>query len=114
MLRSIPLKDFAGIHLVPQAIIRKPISYFHDSFGIEVTSDHDDLDEFEGAFLTFNGDWPFALRHYRGHPTDTTTVYLLGRYEDVRTISAMVMQILKELELPTEALQWQRSDNPEL
>jgi len=114
MLRPIPLNDAAGADLVPQAIIRKPIAYFHDVLGIELTSDHDDLDEYEGALLSFNGAWTFALKHYKGHPSGTTTVYLSREFESVETISRMIQQIIAELKLPSEALFWQRSDNPDL
>ena len=114
MLRPIPLKDSAGADLVPQAIISKPISYFHDTLGIELTSDHDDLDDYEGALLSFNEEWAFALKHYKGHPAGTTTVYLPREFESVETISRMIQRIVEELKLPSETLSWQRSDNPEL
>jgi hypothetical protein len=114
MLRPIPLKDAAGADLVPQAIIRKPISYFHDVLRIELTSDHDDLDEYEGALLSFHRAWTFALKHYMEHPGGTTTVYLPREFESVEKISRTIQRILEELKLPLEALSWQRCESPDL
>ena len=114
MLRALPSQELVGADLVPQAIVNKPISFFHDELGIEFTPDYDDLDEFEGAFLTFNEEWAFALRQYQGHPPDKTTIYLSREIDNVATISKIIQEIVHELGLPTNALHWQRSDNPEL
>ncbi len=114
MLRTLPLNEFFGVDLVPQAIIDRPISFFHDQLGIDFVTDNDDLDEYEGAFLTFNGKWAFALRHYKGHPADKTTIYLLREIDKVEAISEMIQEIVRELKLPDNALYWQRSNNPEL
>ena len=114
MLRPLPLREFFDVDLVPQAIINRPISFFHDQLGIDFVPDRDDLDEYEGAFLTFNGKWAFALRHYKGHPANKTTIYLLREFNKVETISNMIQEIVHELELPPDALFWQRSDNPDL
>jgi hypothetical protein len=64
--------------------------------------------------LSFNGEWAFALKHYKGHPAGTTTIYLPREFESVETISRMIQQIAQELNLPSEALSWQRSYSPDL
>ncbi len=114
MLRPLNFEAFKGIDLVPQAIIKKPPSYFHEKLGIEFVDSYDDLDRFDGALLALNGDRAFALKHYRGEPADTTTVYLSRDDQDVETISAIVNEILRALEISPDAVVWQRSDNPEL
>jgi hypothetical protein len=99
---------------VPQAIIRKPISYFDGRFGIRLVSDRDDLDMYQGAALSLNGELRFALKHYRGYPPDTMTIYLSREFDDVQEITRTVEKILRELELPSSDLSWQRADSPDL
>jgi len=114
MLRPIPLKDLDKIELVPQAIIKKPVSYFQDTLGIKFVELHDDLDVYDGAALSLNGKLPIALKHYRGHPPDTTTIYLSRELRNNGEISRIVQRIIKELKLAPDAVSWQRSDSPEL
>jgi hypothetical protein len=114
MLQPIEIRELRDIELVPQATIKRPISYFDGRFGIRVVSDHDDLDAYQGAALSLNGELPFALRHYRGYPPDTTTIYLSREFSDVNEITGIVAKILRELELPASAISWQRADNPDL
>lgn len=114
MLRPIEIKELGNIELIPQAIIKKPISYFDGRFGIHVVSDHDDLDAYQGAALSLNGELPFALKHYSGFPPDTTTIYLSGEFRDVQQITGIIAKILSELGLPSSAIFWQRADNPNL
>jgi type IV secretory pathway ATPase VirB11/archaellum biosynthesis ATPase len=54
------------------------------------------------------------VRHYQGHPKDTTTIYIDSREANVERITELVHQILKELQVPTEALRWERRDDPDL
>jgi hypothetical protein len=114
MLQPIEISELSDIDLVPQATIKKPISYFDGRFGIRVINDHDDLDTFQGAALSLNGELRFALRHYRGYPPDTTTIYLSRELSDLAEITRTVAKILRELELPSSAVAWQRADNPDL
>lgn len=114
MLRAIPVKDLEKIELVPHAVIRKPLSYFRDVFGISFIQAHDDLDEYEGVALSLDGAWPLALRHYRGYPVDTTTVYLSRELRNVSEISRIIGRLLEELKLSRDTVDWQRSDNPDL
>ena len=114
MLEPIETTELCDIELVPQAIIKRPISYFDGRFGIHVVSDHDDLDTYQGAALLLNRQLRFALRHYRGYPSDTTTIYLSRELSDLNEITGIVEKILRELELPASAISWQRSDSPSL
>jgi hypothetical protein len=114
MLRPLDFDAYGNFDLVPQAIFKKPFSYFRDKLGIMFVNSYDDLDDFQGALLTFNGDWAFALKHYRGHPDDSTTVYLSRDYQNAETISSMVSEIARELDLPRDAISWQRGDKHDL
>jgi hypothetical protein len=114
MLRPIEIGELGGIDLIPQAIIRKPISYFDGRFGIRLVDDHDDQDKYQGAALSLNGELRFALKHYAGYPADTTTVYLSREFRDVKEITGIVAKILREFELPSSVLCWQRADDPDL
>src|ERR1700719_872170 len=109
MLRPIKIKELGNIDLIPQAIIKKPISYFDGRFGIHVVDDHDDFDTYQGAALSLNGELRFALKHYAGYPPGTTTIYLSREFEDVAEITRIVAKIIRELQLPVEAISWQRS-----
>jgi hypothetical protein len=114
MPQTIEIRELSKLDLIPQAIIKKPISYFDGRFGIRLIRDHDDLDQYEGAALSLDGELRFALKHYRGYPPDTTTIYLSCEFSDVQEITEIVTKILRELELPSSTLSWQRADSPNL
>ncbi len=114
MLRPISLKELDEIEMVPQVVIRKPVSYFRETLGIRFVESIDDLDAYEGAALSLNGTLPVALKHYRGHPPDTTTIYLSRELRNAVEISRIVQRIVKDLKLTPDAVAWQRSDGPEL
>jgi predicted enzyme related to lactoylglutathione lyase len=111
MLR--PSNEFGQIEWIPQAIIKRPISYFENQFGFKFDRGSDDLDEYEEAIFSLDG-LPIALMHYRGYPPETTTVYLPFGFHDIARILQVIGAIAKELELPPDAIFWQRSDNPDL
>ncbi len=114
MLRPIKIRDLSNIDLIPQAIIKKPISYFDGRFGIHVVDDHDDFDAYQGAALSLNGELRFALKHYAGYPSETTTIYLSREFKDVEEITRIVTKIIHALQLPASAISWQRADDPDL
>ena len=114
MLRTVSFSEVSKLDLIPQAIINKPLSYFHKHLKIEIVHGRDDLDEFEGAALLVDNALPFALKHYPGYPDNTTTIYLSHELKDLEEISRAISIIVKELRLPKKAVSWQRSDNPEL
>jgi hypothetical protein len=114
MLRAISAKDLEKLDLVPHAVIRKPLSYFRDVLGIRFIQAQDDLDEYEGAALSLDGGQPLALRHYRGYPADTMAVYLPFELHSTDEISRIIGRLIEELRLSRDAIDWQRSDNPDL
>ncbi len=114
MFQQIPLEELAGTELLAQAIIARPISYFSDALGIQIAKGVDDFDEFEGAALRLNGNLPFALKHYAGHPDETTTIYLPYTINDVAQITAIIRRIAEELHIAHIWIAWQRMDNPNL
>jgi hypothetical protein len=114
MLRPMPFSTVNKLDLVPQAILRKPLSYFENQLHTKVVHGEDDLDVFEGVALSLNDKLPFALKYYPGYPKNTTTIYLSAEVSDVQEISEIVRVIVRELELSDEAIEWQRSDDPDL
>jgi hypothetical protein len=114
MLRAVTFSEFSKLDLIPQAIISRPLSYFHKQLKIEISQGEDDLDVFEGAALWVDNRLPFALKHYPGYPDNTTTVYLPDEFTDIGEITRIISLIIKELQLPKDAVSWQRSDDPEL
>jgi hypothetical protein len=114
MFKQIPLEELAGTELLPQAIIARPISYFSDTLGIQISKSADDFDEFEGAALRLNGELSFALKHYAGYPDETTTIYLPYTIRDVAQITAAIRRIAKELHIASVWIAWQRMDDPNL
>jgi len=113
MLKPLNFVEFNKVDLIPQAIIRKPVSHFKRE-GISFVRDHDALDAFEGAAFLLDG-MPFALMHHRGYPNDTTTVCFPRAFgEDIEKITASIRTILSALNLSSDSLVWERKDNPDL
>lgn len=113
MLKPVSLMDFGKTDLIPQAIIKRPASYFEKQ-GIRFLHGEDELDAFDAAAFFLDG-LPFALMHRLGYPEDTTTVYLTRDFgHDVTRITAIIRQILAALNLSPDSLIWERRDNPDL
>jgi hypothetical protein len=75
---------------------------------------HDDFDFFEGAFFKLDHEIEIALRHYRGHPKDTTTIYIDRSKGDIETITRLIRIILEEFHVPEKALRWERRNDSNL
>ena len=114
MIRQLSPTELDAIDLVPQAVIARPVSHFAQTLGLELRHGSDDFDSFEDVALAASGAVKFSLRHYSGHPEGTATVYLPRSWRDVAEITMAVERILRELEVPADALIWQRRDNPDL
>ena|SRR5258708_16591511 len=95
---------------VPQAIIEEPVLELARRFGSEVEKGHDDFDEYLGAAAWLDGT-PFAVMHYKGHPKNTSTIYLPFEINDVNDITEIVSRIASELKLAEKSISWQRKDN---
>lgn len=113
MLQAISLEEaLQRWQFVPQAIISKPITFFADHAGANVVSGHDELDEYDGLAFALSG-VPFLAMHHRGHPPDTTTIYLQREVSAIEDITALVASIIARFDVPQSALKWQRKDNPD-
>ena len=114
MIKPAPLQDLIHeVEFVPQAILAETVGDVAKRVGWKVESGTDDFDEYSGAAARIDG-LPFALMHYRGHPEDTSTIYLPFDIRDIDEITAIVARIVAELKLPASAITWQRKDDPEL
>ena len=96
--------------LAPQAIFTLPVDVVVGRSGT-VTEGLDDFDSYQGANFQLNTT-ACALRHYRGHPPGTTTLYLPDRLRDVDHITSIVTCVMKALHLGSDRLFWQRCDDP--
>ena len=114
MLKSLKFSELGKGGLIPQAIIRKPISYFAKQ-GFDLVHDNDALDVFEGSAFLLDGSLRFALMHHRGEPDNETTVYLTRDFgDDMSKITSSIRRILIALELPSRSLVWERQNDPDL
>lgn len=95
--------------LIPQAEVNCSLEQLQDRLGL--IERHDDLDDFTGGAFVVDGTLEFTLKHYKGSPSDTFTVYLPKRTENIRD---GVARILSSLDLPLSSLTWTREQDPEL
>lgn len=106
-----PIRSLS-VDVVPQAIIGLPVQKIVGED--QISTGEDDLDSFEGALFKLDREIEIAVRHYRGHPKDTTTIYIDRREADVETITRLIRKILHEFRVPITALQWERRNDPDL
>ncbi len=107
-----PIKRLS-VDVIPQAIVGLPVGKIAQHWK-HFSEESDDLDFYEGASFRLDNNIEIAVRHYRGHPNDTTTIYIDCRERDVERITRLVRKIMIELRIPEEALRWERRQNPEL
>jgi hypothetical protein len=100
------------VDLVPQAEIALPVKEVVGERA-RIVPGEDGLDRYEGSSFRLD-DLLFAVRHYRGHPRDTATLYMERRVRDVEEITRLIRKILKELHVPVSALTWERKLDPDL
>ncbi len=96
---------------VPQAILKQPPAFFIGR-GISFRTDLDDLNEYQVAELTVDN-LPFALMRHEGTPPDETELHLPDVIP-LERVSEVISRILKELDLSSSAIIWQRqkTDTP--
>src|ERR1700692_1284519 len=90
--------------VVPHAIFWRPLVYFT----MNIRTETDDLDEFEGASFSIGNDISFDLRKYAGHPKFTVSVYLPMEIENQADIDRIIDLIIEEFDLPKTAVSWRR------
>ena len=106
-----PIKRLS-VDVIPQAVVGLPVAKIAQGWK-HFSEESDDLDFYEGASFRLDNKIELAVRHYRGHPSDTTTIYIDGRERDVEHITLLVRKIMTELHIPEEALRWERRQSPE-
>jgi hypothetical protein len=107
-----PIRSLS-VDVVPQAIVNLPVRKIVHGLA-DVREGSDDLDYFEGASFKLNDEFEIAIRHYRGHPENTSTIYIDSSANDVEFITQLIRKILKEFRIPADALRWERKDDPDL
>jgi hypothetical protein len=94
------------IYFVPQAVLPYEIRSLAKNLSFKVETGTDDLDEFAGAAF-FLDELPFALMHYRGHPENTSTIYLPYDVKSLNEIERWIDRIVSELKLRDKFV-WRR------
>jgi len=111
MIESAPGKGGPeATDLLPQAVIARSPSYLADMLHLQIAEGADDLDYYEGLNLILDG-IPVAVRHYRGHPSNTSTIYIPAIFKDVSEITKLISMILLKLQIGREEVIWQRADD---
>lgn len=90
--------------VLPQAIFWRPLIYFATSF----RTDEDGLDKFKVMTFVVDNNLTFDLRNYRGHPAETSTMYLPFEIQDLDLIVSTITEIMSEIGIPKYAVAWQR------
>jgi hypothetical protein len=108
------MEELAERDMLPQAVLRMPVSDLARQLGEPLCEGADDLDLYQGIALQLDNEAQFALKTYRGHPPDTTTVYLSSQIFGLEAITRLIARIADELHLSNSDVLWQRKDNPEL
>jgi hypothetical protein len=106
------------VSFLPHAVLGVAVEDAVRRVGAPVEAGTDELDAFSASGLILHdgplGDTPFVVLHYRGHPPDTSTIYLPPSVTDVGVISSLVASIVEGLRLSQTVVTWQRADSPEL
>jgi len=111
---QIPFDRLSDSELIPQAIIGKSAADLAHYLGVNLISGDDDFDSFEGVALVIDNGPSFALKHYRGYPHDTMTIYLSNEIRRLDDITKTISLISDTLRIPTGWIVWQRRDDPDL
>ena len=113
-MRYMPVERIAEAHhLVPQAILSRPVEDIARRVGTYVQKGTDDFDTYKWVGLMY-ANIPFTIMHYQGHPEDTATIYMPQEIKDLRLITLFVENVIRYLKLDESDLFWQRKDDPGL
>lgn len=107
-----PIRNLS-VEVVPQAVLNLPVAQVVKNFA-KIHAGHDDLDEFEGASFKLDNKIEISVRHYNGHPKDTSTIYIDRSVDKLDSITKVIRQILNELDVMERYLTWERRDDPDL
>jgi hypothetical protein len=113
-VKTLSIADVEGVGFLPQAIIARSVDRLSHQLRVDFTVGRDEFDDYVGAVFALDGNLPFTIRHYRGHPKDTATLYLPQEIRDVQKITSIIKSIMDGLKLESDALVWQREDDPDL
>jgi hypothetical protein len=101
-------RDIESVNWVPQATLDVPIEYLEEKNGIHFVEGRDDLDSFvRTGVLEVNGQ-EFLLFRHRGLPSNRLEIWLPSEISDTREITRLVGAIMQKLQVPPNALSWQR------
>lgn len=90
--------------VIPQAIFWRPLIYFTTA----IREDEDNLDRYEGASFSVDNQLGFDLRHYRGHPAQTVTLYFAFTLQKEDEIGAAINSVVQIMAIPEPAVAWKR------
>jgi hypothetical protein len=90
--------------VVPQAIFWRPLVYFT----ARIREDQDGLDVYQGASFSIDNRLNFDLRHYRGHPNYTVSLYFAFTLRREPEIEAAIDTVAEIMAVPGPAVAWKR------
>jgi hypothetical protein len=90
--------------VIPQAIFWRPLIYFTTV----IREDEDTIDIYNGASFSVDNRLSFDLRHYRGHPNHTVTLYFAFSIQREEEIVAAVDSVVQIMAVPEPAVAWKR------
>jgi hypothetical protein len=93
--------------VLPQAIFWRPLPYFSTT----VRDDEDGLDKFQVVTFSIDNKLIFDLRTYRGHPSETVTVYLPFEMQELTEILSAITLVVTTTAIPKDAVAWQRGSD---
>jgi len=105
MLRQVALQELGPVDFMAQAVLHRQVGYFSAVLGLRFERDTDDLDDYVSAYFKLDEQFPFALVHYRGNPTDTITIYF-ARETKREEVPSIVSRIVDAFKLPSNAIEW--------
>lgn len=107
-----PIRELS-VEVVPQAIVGLSVSKVVGKFA-QISEGRDELDLFEGASFKLDDEIELAVRHYRAHPKNTSTIYIDRKQKSVKEITKLIRKILKEFGVSPTNLKWERKRDPDL
>lgn len=90
--------------VIPQAIFWRPLVYFTTI----IRQDQDGLDLYQGASFSIDNRLNFDLRHYRGHPNYTVSLYFAFTLRREPEVEAAVDSVVEMMAVPEHAVAWKR------
>ena len=92
--------------VLPQAIIWRPIHYF----STYVRKEEDHFDKFLVSTFQLGNELTFDLRHYRGYPRFTVSLYFPSNL-GIERLGTKIQRAISALNVPPKGVAWKRGED---